>query len=168
MCLIGYYGRRMADTDSRTTPFSGVDGLMRALDEPRRPQTIQLEVALTERLDEERLRRSATEAAGRHPMARARQRSASPFDLNDTWEIVDGLQADPVEVCTTAGPAELDAARDAFYSRHIDLTTGPPFRVLLVHEADGADRVMLSVTHVAFDGIGSLRLLQSMSRLYAV
>ncbi|MDQ3146904.1 MAG: hypothetical protein M3R01_08230 [Actinomycetota bacterium] len=157
----------MTDTERRTIPFSDVDALMRVLDEPRRPQTIQLEVAVDGRLDEGRLRDAVAEAARRHPMARARQLPAGPFDPNDRWEIADGDDGDVVEVCAGAGPAQVDAARDAFYTRHIDVSAGPPFRVLLVHGEHGADHVMLAVSHVAFDGIGTLRLLQSVSRIYA-
>ena len=157
----------MARTSNRTFPFSGVDAVMRALDEPDRPQTIELEVAVRGHLDEARLRQAVLDAAARHPMARARQRPANPFDANDTWEIIDGGGLDTVEVLTATDAVDVDAARDGFVSRHVDVTRGPPFRVLLVHDAAGTSRVLLSVTHVAFDGIGALRLLQSISRLYA-
>ncbi|MDQ2754327.1 MAG: hypothetical protein M3R71_02125 [Actinomycetota bacterium] len=152
---------------TRLLPFTGVDNLMRALDEPRRPQTIELEVAVGGRLDDQRLRDAVGAAADRHPMARARQVRSKPLDLNYAWHIDSTWRRDPVEVCTVAETAELDATRDAFYSQHIDLEVGPPFRVLLVHEGDVGDRVMLSVNHSAFDGVGTLRLLQSISRSYA-
>ncbi|MDQ3107938.1 MAG: hypothetical protein M3Q68_09075, partial [Actinomycetota bacterium] len=127
-----------------TVPFSGVDGVMRALDEPRRPQTIELEVAVVGTIDEIRLREAVRTAASRHPMARARQLPARPFDLNDSWVIDDAPIGDPVAVATATTRSEVDALRDAFVSRHIDLEAGPPFRFLLVHEPDG-DRVLLSV-----------------------
>ncbi len=157
----------MANTSSLRVPFTGVDSLMHALDEPRRPQNIELEVAVSERLDEPRLREAVSSAAARHPMARARQLPAKPLDLEYAWEIEGAPRRDPVESCATAGSAQLDAARDAFFSRHIDLEAGPPFRLLLVHEEHEGGRVMLSVNHSAFDGVGSLRLLQSISRCYA-
>lgn len=139
---------------------------MGALDEPRRPQTIELEVAVKQRLDEQRFREAVATAAGRHPMARARRLPARPLDGNYSWAIDGALPRDPVEVRATAEPAALDHARTTFSSRHIDVETGPPFRVLLVREEHG-DRVLLSVNHSAFDGIGALRLLQSISRCYA-
>ncbi len=157
----------MSDASTRTVPFSGVDSVMSALDEPRRPQTIELEVAVSERLDEQRLRQAVATAAERHPMARARQLPARPLDGNFSWEIDGTLPTDPVEARDTAGPPALDHARGTFYTRHIDIETGPPFRVLLVHEEGNGDRVLLSVNHSAFDGVGSLRLLQSISRCYA-
>lgn len=156
----------MATTTGTTVPFNGVDSLMRGLDERHRPQTIELEVAVSGRLDDRRVRDAVALAVGRHPMARARQLPASPFDLNDAWEITDVLHADPVEVVAPGGDVEVSTVRDRFLSAHVDLGTAPPFRLLVVHEGAG-DRVMLSVNHAAFDGVGSLRLLQSISRAYA-
>ena len=156
----------MATTVSRTVPFSGVDSVMRVLDEPRRPQTIELEVAVAGRLDDRRVRSAVATAAGLHPMARAQQRAAKPYDRNDTWEISDVLSADPVEVREARDAAAVVAARDRFSSSHVGLGAAPPFRLLVLHEEHG-DRVMLSVNHVAFDGVGALRLLQSISRAYA-
>lgn len=138
---------------------------MRALDEPRRPQTIHLEVALDRSLDEARLRTAISEAVDRHPMARARQLPAGPFDSGFTWQIDDGPQEVPLEARDAPDAHTLGLVRNAFYSEHIDTRDGPPFRVVLVRELD-VDRVFLSVTHVAFDGVGALRLLQSISRAY--
>lgn len=162
--LIDYYGQSV--TKRRTVPFSGVESLMRGLDEPDRPQTIELEVALVEQLDDQRVRQAVTSAANRHPFARARQRPAKPLDLDYLWEIDDVLRADPVEVRSCDANQDVDAARDAFFSSHIALDAAPPFRVLLIHEEDG-DRVLLSANHTAFDGIGAIRLMQSISRAYA-
>lgn len=147
-------------------PFSGVDGLMDALDEPGRPQTIELEVAVAERLDDDRFREAVIAAANQHPMARARKMTARPFDNNFVWQI--DAKADPAvaDVATAQDDAALVALREALSSRHIDVTLGPPFRALLVHAPDG-DRVLLSVNHAAFDGVAAVRLLQSMSRAYA-
>jgi len=156
----------MVTTESASVPFNGIDSLMRGLDEPRRPQTIELEVAVADRLDDERLREAVTAAADRHPMARAHQRPAKPFDLNYAWVIDGALHADPVEVRHAGSPQEITTARDNFFSRHVAIDAAPPFRVLLLHEPDG-DRVMLSVNHAAFDGIGAIRLLRSVSRAYA-
>ncbi|MGI8757110.1 MAG: hypothetical protein ACR2MB_14905 [Acidimicrobiales bacterium] len=157
----------MATTTSSRIPFSGVDSLMRALDEPGRPQTIELEVAVTKSLDEQRLRDAVADAASRHPMARARQLPARLFDLEFAWKIGATLTGDAVSACSVGTSTEVDVARDAFLSRHIDLETEAPFRVLLIHEAGQGDRVMLSVNHAAFDGIGAFRLMQSISRSYA-
>lgn len=155
----------MAKSATRVLTFSDVDAVMRVLDEPRRPQTIELEVAVNARLDESRLRHAVMRSASLHPMARARQLAAGPLAPNDRWEINARLTADVVEVTTASG--NVDATRDEFLSRHIDVAAVPPFRCLLVHDPDGVDRVMLSASHVAFDGIGALRLLRSISRAYA-
>lgn len=156
----------MTRTKQRRIAFNGVDSLMRGLDEPSRPQTIELEVAVSERLDAHRVRDAVVAAADRHPMARARQVESKPFDLDYGWTIEDAFQADPVEVHASAGSNDTDSIRDTFFSRHISLDAAPPFRLALVHEPAG-DRVMLSVNHVAFDGVGTFRLLQSISRAYA-
>ena len=66
-----------------------------------------------------------------------------------------------------ASSKDVDDERAAFFSRHIDVSVGPPFRIRHLHGPDGTDRVLLSVSHVAFDGVGALRLLQSVSRAYA-
>ncbi|MFI5040298.1 MAG: hypothetical protein ACHQNA_00370 [Acidimicrobiales bacterium] len=156
----------MARTGRRSVPFNGVDDLMRGLDEPRRPQTIELEVGVADQLVDQRLREAVATAVGRHPMARAHQRPAKPFDLNYAWELDEAVGVDPVETRDARDPAEVDTIRNTFFSRHIALDAAPPFRLLVVHEPDG-DRVMLSVNHAAFDGIGAVRLLQSVSRAYA-
>jgi len=98
-------------------------------------------------------------------MTRARQLAANPLAPNDRWKIDPHVTADVVESPTVSN--NVDATRDEFLSRHIDVAAGPPFRCLLVHDPADVDRVMLSVSHVAFDGIGALRLLRSISRAYA-
>lgn len=147
-------------------PFSGVDGLMDALDEPGRPQTIELELAIAETLGDDRFREAVVTAASRHPMARASKSAARPFDTNYVWTIEAGTDPAVIDIVTVSDDAQLDRARETFSSRHIDVALGGPFRVLLVH-APGGDRVVLSVNHAAFDGVGALRLLRSMSRAYA-
>lgn len=151
---------------NRVLAFSDVDAIMRVLDEPRRPQTIELEVevASASPLDETPLRDAVERAAERHPMARARQLPSGPLAPNDRWAILDHLGDDVVEV--EAAEADGSAARERFFSRHIDVTASPPFRCLLLREHDAVDRFLLSVSHVAFDGVGALRLLRSISRAY--
>ena len=84
------------------------------------------------------------------------------------WVIDDEPETDPVTVTDsgTGSSEALDEVRSDFYSRIIVLSESPPFRVLLVHDP-GGDLVMLSVNHTAFDGVSSLRLMQSIGRAYA-
>lgn len=77
----------MAERTFRSLPFSDVDALMRVLDEPSRPQTIELEIAIDAKLDDSRLADAIVGASDRHPMARARQAAVGPFASNDRWEI---------------------------------------------------------------------------------
>src|SRR6185295_19130674 len=60
----------------------------------------------------------------------------------------------------------LDAVRGDFFSRAIPLFESPPFRVLL-HRDPAGDSVLLAANHAGCDGIGALRLLQSVIRAYA-
>jgi len=156
----------MAKTTLTRVPFNGVDGLMQALDEPGRPQTIEFEVAVDAALDRARLADAVRTAADLHPMARARQVRPKPTDSNYSWEITEKFDNDPVVFAEVSGAEEVDKRRDAFFSRHVGVDRSPPFRVLHVSDPAG-DRVMLSVNHTAFDGIGTYRFLQSISRAYA-
>lgn len=158
----------MAATDGtgkRTIEFTGVDALMRSLDEPARPQTIELEVAVAEPLDDQRIADAVEVAAHRHPMARASQAAAGPFDLNYRWTLGGTLDGRTVTTVASSSSEETDRLRDRFLSAHVPLDAPPPFRLMHVHEP-GCDRILMSVNHAAFDGIGALRLLQSMSRAY--
>ncbi|MDQ4098655.1 MAG: hypothetical protein M3144_12410 [Actinomycetota bacterium] len=135
------------------------------LDTPSEPWTIQLELGLEGRLDEERLRSAVGDAITRHPMARVRQLPARPNDKTWWWEVAPGPDVDPLRVVECPGESSLTAARGELYSRPVPLVEAPPFRLWLVR-GQQRDRLLLDATHAAFDGFGCLRLLQSVARAY--
>lgn len=147
-------------------PFTVIDQAVHLLDTPAEPWTIQLEVGVPGRLDEERLRTAVHLAASCHPMARARQLPARRRDTTWWWEVAPDLDLDPVRVLTCLDDAALGAVRNEVYSRRVPLVEAPPFRIVLAR-GPGGDRLLLSANHAAFDGFGCLRLLQSVARHYA-
>lgn len=147
-------------------PFTVIDQAVHVLDTPAEPWTIQMEVVVPGRLDEERLRTAVQLAAACHPMARVRQLPARRRDTTWWWEVAPDLDLDPVRVMTCLDDAALGAVRSEVYSRRVPLVEAPPFRIVLAR-CPGGDRLLLSANHAAFDGFGCLRLLQSVGRHYA-
>jgi NRPS condensation-like uncharacterized protein len=147
-------------------PLSTLDEMFILLDEPVRPLTIQLEARVSGRLDEDRVRAAIHQATHNHPLARARLLPWTADARTYEWAIEDELQIDPLTVMDADVAGPLDDVRSALYSRTISLFESPPFRALLVHAA-GGDYLMLAINHVMCDGIGALRLLQSIGRAYA-
>lgn len=143
-----------------------IDEMFIHLDDPVRPLTIQLEARVEGRLDEERMRTAVQVAVRQHHLARARLKPWSADAKTYEWLVDDESQIDPFRVIESSDPARLDDVRGDFYSRAISLVESPPFRVLLVHDP-GGDLVMLAVNHTACDGVGALRLMQSVGRAYA-
>jgi NRPS condensation-like uncharacterized protein len=146
-------------------PFTVIDQAVHVLDTPAEPWTIQLELGIEGRLDEERLRTALAEAVARHPMARVRQIPARPSDKTWWWEVAPGPDVDPLRVVDCPDEGSLIAARAELYSRAVPLVESPPFRLWLVRGRH-SDRLLLNATHAAFDGYGCLRLLQSVARAY--
>ena len=149
-----------------TLPFNAVDEAVRLLDSPSEPWSIQLELRVSGRLEESRLRAALGEALARHPMARARQLPTSARDRQYRWEITPEPNLDPLRVVECADDDALAVARVDLYSLRVPLAESPPLRVRLAHHPAG-DLVMLNVNHAAFDGFGCLRVLRSTARAYA-
>jgi len=143
-----------------------MDEMFLHLDEPGRPLVVHVEVRVDRSLDETRLRTAVRDAAGRHPLARARLQPWTSTSKTYEWVVDDALQLDPLRVVDGADTESLDAVRSDFFSRAIPLFESPPFRVLLHRDAAG-DSVLLAANHAGCDGIGALRLLQSVVRAYA-
>jgi NRPS condensation-like uncharacterized protein len=147
-------------------PLNAPEELTLFLNDPTRPPTIHVEANVEGRLDESRLGQAIGTAAGTHPLARARLAPWSSDAPAYEWAIDDEPEIDPLRVKTVGDSADLDEIRSELYSRPITLFESPPFRALLLHHPAG-DFLMLSINHVACDGIGALRLLQSVLRAYA-
>jgi NRPS condensation-like uncharacterized protein len=142
-----------------------LDELYLHLDRPDEPWSVQLEVGVEGRVDEERLAAAVQGAATRHPIARARLGDWSGTDRRYNWEIDDALPAIPVEVVDCAGDPCLAGARERLYAFSPPLDSPPPFTATLAHHPDG-DAIMLNLHHGAGDGIGVLRLMASILREY--
>jgi NRPS condensation-like uncharacterized protein len=112
------------------------------------------------------VREAVTTAVGRHPLARARLQPWTSSSKTYEWVIDDTLQLDPLRVVDATDGESLDDVRADFFSRAIPLLESPPFRVVLLRDA-GGDSVLLAANHAGCDGIGALRLLQSIVRAYA-
>ena len=99
-------------------------------------------------------------------MARARQLPSRVRHRTWWWEIAPEPDVDPLRVVHCPDDVSLATARAELYGRPVPLVEAPPFRLWLVHHADG-DRLLLNANHAAFDGFGCVRLLQSVARAYA-
>jgi len=152
--------------EPRHRPFTVVDEAVHLLDTPAEPWGIQLELTLAGHLEESRLRAAARAALARHPMARARRLAARRTDRSWCWEIVLEADLDPVRVVDCPGEADLAGAREDLFGRQIPLAEAPPLRMWLARRP-GADALLLSANHAAFDGYGCVRLLRSVAAAYA-
>lgn len=146
-------------------PFTVVDEAIHGLDSPTEPWSIQVELGLSGHLDETRLRGALVQALDRHPMARARMVPPRPDDRHHTWEITPHPDLDPLRVVECRDDAALAAARAELYGLSVPLAESPPLRVRLARHP-GGELLMVNVNHVAFDGFGTLRVLQSLARAY--
>jgi NRPS condensation-like uncharacterized protein len=149
-----------------TLPFNVVDEAVRLLDSASEPWSIQLELRVSGRLDESRLRAALGQAMARHPMTRARQLPASWRARQYHWQIRPEPDLDPLRVLECPDDDALARARAELYSLRVSLAESPPLRVRLARHPAG-DLVMLNVNHAAFDGFGCLRVLRSTARAYA-
>lgn len=153
------------DDTVRLISFNLVDEVVHLLDTPAEPWSIQLEVHVTGRLDEARLRQALGEALRRHPLAHARKASTRPSRNHNYWEIRPDLDVDPLRVGEYADDAALATARAELYSTAVPVSAAPALRVLLARKPDG-DALLLNLSHTATDGIGGLRLVFSIARAY--
>src|SRR4051794_25046173 len=149
-----------------TVPLNVLDELYLHLDRDEEPWSVQLEIGVEGRVDEERLAVAIVEAARRHPLARARLRPARGTDVRYHWEIADKLASAPLEVVSCGDDTALGAAREDAMSASPPMEDAPPFAVTLAHHA-GGDAIMLNLNHAAGDGMSAVRLLASFLRAYA-
>ena len=105
--------------------------------------SLQLEARVAGVLDGPRLQQSLAVALGRRPINR------------QLLDVVD-----------CADDASLHAARAELHATPVGVTDWPPLRVRLARHR-GGDILMLNFNHAATDGLGALRVLQSIARAYA-
>jgi NRPS condensation-like uncharacterized protein len=151
-----------------TVPFTSLDEAVLHLEEELEPWNVQIEVGSATTLDAERLYGAVETAAGAHPLTRARRRDYSTLDGEYVWEIPEEVDTVPLKRADAADSDALADLRTQFYSPRVELRESPPFRVALARGAgiDGGDRLMLCGSHVAMDGVGTLRLARSICRAY--
>lgn len=157
-------GGRGADGPWRL-PFTMIDEAIEILDAEAAPWSIQLEVRLEGRLDEDRLRGAVVEGLLRHPLAHARRVPSRASERGHVWEVTEDLQVDPVRVMDCPDEAAMSAARAELLSLPVPLLESPPVRIGLARRPDG-DHLLVNANHVAFDGFGTLRVLRSIGRAY--
>jgi NRPS condensation-like uncharacterized protein len=146
-------------------PFTVIDEAVHGLDSPTDPWSIQLELWVSGRLEEARLRAAVRQALDHHPMARARLVPPRPDDRHHTWEVTPQPDLDPLRVIECRDDDALAAARAELYALSVPLAESPPLRIRLARHP-GGEAVMVNVNHAAFDGFGSLRVLHSLGRAY--
>lgn len=157
----------MTHDSTRTVPFTSLEEAVFSIERAYTPWNVQLEIEAGSRLDVARLRRAARAACEVHPLARARRRPNGGLDTGYAWEIPEQPPDVPLQAVTADG-ADLHATRTAFYDEQFDLTTAPPFRLLVARGAGraGGDRLLVCANHVLADGVGTLRFARTVCRAY--
>jgi NRPS condensation-like uncharacterized protein len=142
-----------------------LDESLLILQETRAAWNVQFEVGADRRLDTDRLRRSVSSCCQRHPMARARLAPADTGDSSYQWDITDEVDSDPLRVVDCPDATALETLRTELYAPPIPLDASPGFRVALARRPSG-DLVLLSASHIVADGVGAVRLMQTIGRAY--
>ena len=155
-----------AGRTSGRIPFSPVDEAIHLLETKDAPLSIQMEVRVAGRLDENRLRAALGQALRSHPMARARKVASRPSQHAHQWEITAAEDLDPLRVVDCPDDVALVQARAELQSFAVPLAESPPLRARLARHPHG-DVLMVNANHAAMDAFGVLRLLHSLARAYA-
>jgi NRPS condensation-like uncharacterized protein len=143
-----------------------LDEALLHLQDARSQWNVQFELGTHQHLDEARLRAAILACCRRHPLARARIAPWKKTDTTYCWEVVDELDlADPFRVADCPDDAALARVRAELYRLPIDLGTAPGLRIVLARRP-GGDLLLLAVSHIVADGVGALRLMQTISRAY--
>jgi hypothetical protein len=143
----------------RRVPFNVADAIEAHYDQPHEPQSIHLELHLTDtRLDQARLAAAWRSAVAPHPFARARP-------VNDwggpAWVIRAPGEAPPL---VTEATGSLDRVRADLVNGRVDLSRSALHVVRCRH--DRGDAVVVAVNHSAMDGVSALNLLRAASLAY--
>jgi NRPS condensation-like uncharacterized protein len=149
-----------------TIPLNLLDELYLNLDRETEPWTVHYEVQLDTHLDAGRLARAVSDAARRHPLARARLMGWRFQDRGYDWDIVDELEHVPLSVVECEDDETLGETRERLFSESPSLAAAPPFALVLARRESG-DTLMLNLHHAAGDGISAQRFVLSIMRAYA-
>ncbi|MGH3770642.1 MAG: condensation domain-containing protein [Pseudonocardiaceae bacterium] len=135
------------------------------LQESRASWNVALELGTDHRLDEAELRQAVLTCCRRHPLARARVARSLRGETSYRWDVADEVDLDPLRVVDCPDSAALSRLRTELYTPPIALDTTPGFRVVLARRP-GGDLLLLSASHILADGVGTLRLMQTIVRAY--
>jgi NRPS condensation-like uncharacterized protein len=149
--------------DSLQVPLNAIDEMFALSETPAEPWSVHLEARVDGCLDEERLAGALHSAIERHPLARARLVERQE---QLRWLVDQAPGREALSTCRAHHPTQLNAARSEFLSEVVPLAASPPLRARLVRAQEG-DHLILNVHHAMSDGLGALRLMQSIARAYA-
>jgi NRPS condensation-like uncharacterized protein len=142
-----------------------LDESLLLLQETRATWNVQFELGTDQHLDEARFQRAVLICCRRHPMARARLSQTPRDETSFRWDFADEVDVDPLRVEECPDDAALNRLRTELYAPPIALDTAPGFRVALARRPSG-DLVLLSASHIVADGVGAVRLMQTIVRAY--
>lgn len=150
----------------RTTPLNHLDDAFLNIERQEDPWSVHLEVQVSGRIDEARLRHALAATVALHPMARARLQPFHETTVLYQWEVGEGWDHLFLDVVDAADDAALTAARERLISVRVPVSVAPGFYTTLVHHPRG-DWLILNVNHTLADGLSTFRLLSSILRQYA-
>ncbi|MDQ3765328.1 MAG: condensation domain-containing protein [Actinomycetota bacterium] len=150
---------------SSSLPLTMLDESLLLLQETRASWNVQFELGADHHLDEAGLRQAVLNCCRRHTMARARLTPARNGETSYQWDVADEVDLDPLRVVDCPDGTALHRLRTELYTPAIALDTAPGFRVVLARRP-GGDLVLLSASHIVADGVGALRLMQTIAREY--
>ncbi|MDF0531668.1 condensation domain-containing protein [Tsukamurella sp. 8F] len=148
------------------TALNPIDEFFLHLDSPPSPCGIQLELAVSGRLDDAKLQAALGSAIDTHPMMRARLAEHGVAHRNYHWEVGASLTELPLRIVECRNASDLDAAREHLLDHAPRLDRFGPFELLLAHLPSG-DRLVLNLHHAAADATAGTRFLVSLLRAYS-
>lgn len=146
-------------------PFTLLDEGLLHFQDARAQWNVQFELHTRHHLDEEAFHAAVLAACRRHPLTRARIAPWKKTDRSYIWDIGEECDVDPVHVLDCPDELALEQLREEFYLQEIPLGAAPGLRVILARRSVG-DQILLNTSHLVADGVGALRLMQSIARAY--
>ena len=146
-------------------PLTLLDEALLHLQEARAQWNVQLEIGTDHHVEEAAFRKAVLSCCRRHPLARARLAPWKRLESSYHWDITDELDLDPVRVVDCPDSAALDRIRAEIFTPPLELDASPIMRIVLARRP-GGDLVLMSVSHLIADGVGAVRLMQSIARAY--
>ena len=157
--------RNTLAAESRVLPLTLLDEALLHLQNVRSQWNVQFELGTDHHVDETRLRQAVLSCWRRHPLVRAQLAPWKRWDSSYQWDVADELDRDLVRVAKCPDDTALDRLRAELYTPPIPLDTAPALRIVLARRP-GGDLVMMCASHLIADGIGAVRLMQTITRAY--